>query len=50
MVVVFLSGTSHSNIKTIEKFDTRKMKPDIKLSTVSWIGENIIDVAPLRVC
>ena len=38
------------DIKIIEKFDTRKMKQDIKLSTVSWIGEKIIDVAPLRVC
>ena len=50
MVAVVLSGTSHSSIKTIENFDTRKMKPDIKLSAVSWIGEKIIDVAPLRVC
>ena len=38
------------DIKTIEKFDTRKMKPGIKLSAVSWIGEKIIDVASLRIC
>ena len=50
MVAVIFSRTNVSNIKTIENFYTRKMKPDIKLSTVSWIGENIIDVAPLRVC